>query len=97
MVTATLVSSAKRVISRLLVLIVSMGYGITRPSLGETFQQILGLGAMYFVTSSFQEITFNLAISMPQGSSQFMLLLILAVLDVVFIFWIFQARPLNPE
>ncbi|KAM4600000.1 transmembrane protein 87A isoform 3-T3 [Fundulus diaphanus] len=45
---AELVSALKRTLSRLLVIIVSLGYGIIKPRLGAVMHRVVGLGILYF-------------------------------------------------
>lgn len=47
-----LVSSAKKMLSRMLVIIVCVGFGIVRPRLGSTLHKVLAVGAIYFIVSS---------------------------------------------
>lgn len=49
---AILFGAAKRALSLALVLMVSMGYGIVRPSLGRDLHRIMGLTLVYFITSA---------------------------------------------
>jgi len=91
MVAGVISSTFKRSISRILVLIVSMGYGVTKSTLGNTMPQILMLGGAYLILSSFQDIYIELSHSKLPGFFDFMLLLLLANLDVIFIFWIFKS------
>lgn len=46
---AELVSCVKRALSRMLVLIVSLGYGIVKPRLGPLLQRVVLLGILYFI------------------------------------------------
>lgn len=46
---AELVSCLKRALSRMLVLIVSLGYGIVKPRLGPLLQRVVLLGILYFI------------------------------------------------
>ncbi|KAG1950488.1 transmembrane protein 87B [Pimephales promelas] len=45
---AELVSALKRTLARLLVIIVSLGYGIVKPRLGTVMHRVVGLGVLYF-------------------------------------------------
>jgi hypothetical protein len=91
MLFAVLCGTTKRALSRVLVLIVSMGYGTTKPTLGETMGQVLSLGALYLGLATVQEFYFNLSHSLPTGLLEFGLLFGLSLLDVAFIFWIFKS------
>ncbi|CAG09481.1 unnamed protein product, partial [Tetraodon nigroviridis] len=44
---AELVSALKRTLARLLVIIVSLGYGIVKPRLGTVMHRVVGLGILY--------------------------------------------------
>ena len=46
--TAELISCAKRTLARLLVIIVSLGFGIVKPRLGPIFSRVIGVGLLYF-------------------------------------------------
>ncbi|KAJ7340054.1 Transmembrane protein 87A [Desmophyllum pertusum] len=49
---AELVSCVKRTLARILVIIVSMGFGIVKPRLGTTLHRVLGVGALYFILAT---------------------------------------------
>lgn len=49
MIVAEVISCFKRSLARMLVIIVSLGFGIVKPRLGPTMQKVVGLGAVYFV------------------------------------------------
>lgn len=49
MIIAEIISSFKRSLARMLVIIVSLGFGIVKPRLGPTMQKVVGLGAVYFI------------------------------------------------
>ena len=51
---AELVSCAKRTLARMLVIIVSLGFGIVKPRLGPTMHKVLGVGLLYFVLASIE-------------------------------------------
>ena len=83
----------KRSVSRVLVLIVSMGYGVVRQSLGEDMKRVLGLGASYCVLSLIFTISSSLPSSAknvgdPQYESLFsIVIMLLATIDTVFHMW----------
>lgn len=49
---AEVTSCAKRTLARMLVVIVSLGFGIVKPRLGPTLHRVLGVGLVYFLTAS---------------------------------------------
>ncbi|KAH9502796.1 Transmembrane protein 87A, partial [Bulinus truncatus] len=51
---AELVSCLKRTLARMLVIIVSLGYGIVKPRLGQTFHKILIVGVLFFILASIE-------------------------------------------
>lgn len=57
---AEFISCLKRSLARMLVIIVSLGFGIVKPRLGPTMQKVVGLGALYaslaFIDSIFRII-----------------------------------------
>ena len=48
MYVAEIISCFKRSLARMLVIIVSLGFGIIKPRLGPTMQKVVGLGGLYF-------------------------------------------------
>ncbi|XP_026165950.1 transmembrane protein 87A isoform X2 [Mastacembelus armatus] len=53
---AELVSALKRTLARLLVIIVSLGYGIIKPRLGTVMHRVVGLGILYFTFASIEGV-----------------------------------------
>ncbi|KAI5108595.1 transmembrane protein 87B, partial [Silurus meridionalis] len=56
LVFAELVSALKRTLARLLVIIVSLGYGIVKPRLGIVMHRVVGLGVLYFAFAAIEGI-----------------------------------------
>ena len=87
----------KRALSRVVVLMVSMGYGVVRPSLGDDMKKIMYMGCSYFVLS----LVYTLTISMPSnarfvGDPEFenmlaLVVLLLAAVDTTFYMWIIKS------
>jgi hypothetical protein len=74
----------------MLVVVVSIGFGIVRPRLGSTFPKILIVGTVYFIVSAI-EGSIRVTTHKADGSkSQFIPLLILAVIDAAICWWIFS-------
>ncbi|XP_014244631.1 transmembrane protein 87A [Cimex lectularius] len=86
---AELVSCGKRAIARMLVIIVSLGYGIVKPRLGPMLHRVFGVGILYFllaVTVSYMRVI------KPKNdpANQFVIATVpLAVLDSAICWWIF--------
>lgn len=82
----------KKTVSRLLLLVVSMGYGVVRPTLGGITSKVVLLGAIYFVASEALELVENVGnINDVSGRARTFLVLPVAVLDTFFIIWIFTS------
>nr|GEV11152.1 transmembrane protein 87B-like [Tanacetum cinerariifolium] len=89
---AVTISAVKKTLSRLLLLVVSMGYGVVRPTLGGVTSKVLILGAVYFVASEALELVENLGnINDFSGKTKLYLVLPVAFLDSWFILWIFSS------
>ncbi|KZV58790.1 transmembrane protein 87A-like [Dorcoceras hygrometricum] len=84
--------TVKRTISRLIILIVSMGYGVVRPTLGGLTSKVLSLGGTFFVASEVLELIENVgAVSDNSGKAILFFILPVAILDAFFILWIFTS------
>nr|XP_020459733.1 transmembrane protein 87B isoform X2 [Monopterus albus] len=84
---AELVSALKRTLARLLVIIVSLGYGIVKPRLGTVMHRVVGLGILYF---SFASIEGVLRITGGQDNGPTLIIAIaLAVLESGCLWFIF--------
>lgn len=84
--------SVKRTVARLIILMVSMGYGVVRPTLGGLTSKVIMLGVTFFVASEVLELVENVgAISDLSGKARLFLVLPVAVLDAFFILWIFTS------
>jgi hypothetical protein len=90
MIVGVIVSTIKRTISRLLVLVVSMGYGVVKPTLGQERYKIILLGGLYFIFSGILNIM-ELVQRSPAFSTPVVLFLVfpVAVFDTIFYWWIF--------
>uniref|UniRef100_A0A3Q3VZ00 GOST seven transmembrane domain-containing protein n=1 Tax=Mola mola TaxID=94237 RepID=A0A3Q3VZ00_MOLML len=88
---AELVSALKRTLARLLVIIVSLGYGIV-PRLGTVMHRVVGLGILYFAFASIEGV---LRITGAKDSDLALLASIpLALLDSSLCWWISFCAPL---
>ncbi|XP_051135340.1 uncharacterized protein LOC127254326 [Andrographis paniculata] len=84
--------AVKRTVSRLIILIVSMGYGVVRPTLGGLTSKVLLLGGTFFVASEVLELIENVgAVSDHSGKARLFLVLPVAIMDAFFIIWIFTS------
>lgn len=89
--------ASKRALSRVLVLMVALGYGMLKPSLGPLLYQVLLLGSLYFLVSLASDLLTQIPPDEQEVNSEgyvdtvSILLTASAVLDMVFYFWILQA------
>ncbi|KAL9421848.1 hypothetical protein AB3S75_034175 [Citrus x aurantiifolia] len=85
-------SAVKKTVSRLLLLVVSMGYGVVRPTLGGVTMKIILLGVTYFIFSEALGLVEHLGnINDFTGKARLLLVLPVSLLDACFIIWIFSS------
>lgn len=86
------VGALRKTISRLLILTVSMGYGVVRPTLGGLTSKVLLLGVTYFLATEALDIVENVGtVSDISGKTRLFLVLPDAFLDAFLILWIFTS------
>ncbi|XP_058191833.1 uncharacterized protein LOC131308824 [Rhododendron vialii] len=86
------VGALRRTLSHLLILCVSMGYGVVRPTLGGLTIKVLLLGVTYFLASELLNITEYVGtINDVAGRARVFLVLPDALLDAFLILWIFTS------
>ncbi|KAL5714500.1 hypothetical protein ACHQM5_016451 [Ranunculus cassubicifolius] len=86
------VGAIRKTVSRLLILSVSMGYGVVRPTLGGLTSKVLLLGVTYFLASELLDIAENVGtINDISGKARLFLVLPDAFLDAFLILWIFTS------
>ena len=89
---AVLLGSARKAASRTLVLIVSMGYGVVRPTLGGLTRDVAATCAAYFVASAALDVEANLGrVDDMTSAARVFLVLPVAFLDAVYVLWVFTA------
>nr|XP_043626463.1 transmembrane protein 87A [Erigeron canadensis] len=86
------VGSVRKTVSRLLMLCVSMGYGVVRPTLGGLTTKVMLIGVTYFLSTELLNITEYVGtISDIAGRARLVLVLPNALLDAFLIMWIFTS------
>lgn len=95
---AMLFGVIKRAASRVLVLMVSLGYGVVRPSLGDEMEKVLYLGSAYFLLSLVYTISSLLPTRLarksatePQADMLALIVMMLAAIDTTFYIWIMMS------
>jgi hypothetical protein len=87
---------SKRALSRVLVQLVALGYGVVRPSLGEDMTRVLYLGGTYFALSliytMFTSTSSNTKfVGDPEYDFLSLIVFLLAIVDTTFYIWIFTS------
>lgn len=86
---AEILSCLKRAASRMLVIVVSVGYGIVKPRLGSLKQKVLGMGVLYF-SVAVVEAMLRLNTKNDEANNRvFISRIPLAVIDATIYYWIF--------
>ena len=88
---AGILHTLKQTVSRLLVLVVSMGFGIVKPSLGDSFYTVAGLGGLFFFFAIVQRIYELSSHTSAITFMQYVTMLPVAALDLVFFLWTFRS------
>lgn len=86
---AELVSCAKRTLARMLVIIVSLGFGIVKPRLGAMLHRVVSSGILYFVLASVESYKRIMGTNV-KSYDLLMASVPLALLDSAFCWWIFS-------
>ncbi|CAG9836500.1 unnamed protein product [Diabrotica balteata] len=91
MIFAEWISCAKRTLARILVVIVSLGFGIVKPRLGATLHRVVGVGLLYFFLAA-SEAYLRITKEKSNPSKDILVASVpLAVLDSAICWWIFSA------
>ena len=90
-VTAEVLSCLKRTVSRMLVIIVALGYGIVKPRLGPLKQRVFGMGLLYFGIATTEAIL-RINTKNDEANNKVVISRIpLAVIDATIYYWIFTS------
>ncbi|XP_058001853.1 uncharacterized protein LOC110654706 isoform X1 [Hevea brasiliensis] len=82
----------KQTVARLIILMVSMGYGVVRPTLGGLTSKVILLGGTFFMASEVLEIVENVgAINDISRKGRLFAVFPVAFLDAFFIIWTFTS------
>lgn len=89
---AEVVSAMKRALARMLVIIVSLGFGIVKPRLGPMLHRVIGVGVLYFILAVVEALVRTDSTSHDPTSGNLLFAEIpLAVLDSIICWWIFMS------
>ncbi len=89
---AVLLGSLRATLSRTLVLMVSMGYGVVRPTLGGISVKVVSLGICYLFSAAVKDVVEHVgAVDDLQPGAKLFLVLPVSAFDSVFVLWIFNS------
>merc|ERR1711998_77650 len=90
MTTAVIFSTVKKTVSRIVILVVCMGYGIVKPTLGDNAKKVLAFGAVYCVFTTVLDVVKALSHENDISGGFFILVIVpVALLDSIFYYWTF--------
>ena len=89
---AGFVACFKRTLSRMLVIIVSLGFGIVKPRLGPKLYQVLGVGCIYFIVALLIKM-FEIDVYYSSNSREGWLLMFvpLLIIDLFILYWVLRS------
>lgn len=88
---AEVMSCAKRTLARMLVIIVSLGFGIVKPRLGPILHRVVGIGGLYFVLASIESVLRVIHPKNDPSNKTLLAAVPLAVIDASICWWVFSA------
>lgn len=89
---AVFFSAARESASRTLVLVVSTGYGVVRPTLGGLSTKVVGLGTAYFVAAVALDAATHVGnVDDLTQTTRVLLVVPVALMDATYILWIFSS------
>ncbi|XP_074598604.1 transmembrane protein 87A [Brevipalpus obovatus] len=88
---AELISCLKRTLARMLVIIVSLGFGIVKPRLGPMLHRVVCVGGLFFSLSALEAVLRVYKSKIDPNNQTLMAGIPLAVMDSVICWWIFSS------
>lgn len=88
---AEILSCMKRTLARMLVIIVSLGFGIVKPRLGPMLHRVVGVGGLYFILGTIEGCLRVLKPKNDPSNQALMAGIPLAVTDSAICWWIFSS------
>lgn len=85
-----LVSACKRTAARILVVVVSVGFGIVIPRLGKTLYYLLAIALIYFPFASLDGVYTRKQSAVMRRGWMLVVLIVLEVVDTFICYWIFS-------
>lgn len=84
-------SCLKRTMAHVLIIIVSVGYGVVKPRLGSTLNQVAAVGVLYFVFCSIEGLTRVSKASVEAMKEKTVARVPLVVFEFGIAYWIFTS------
>lgn len=91
MILAEWVSCGKRTLARMLVIIVSLGFGIVKPRLGPMLHRVVGAGVLYFILAAIESYLRVMHKQNDRSREILIASIPLAILDSAICWWIFTS------
>jgi hypothetical protein len=89
---AVLLGSLRTTLSRTLVLVVSMGYGVVRPTLGGLNAKVVSLAVCYLFSTAVKDVVEHVgSVDDLKPGAKLFLILPVSVFDSIFLMWIFTS------
>ncbi|GMR60459.1 hypothetical protein PMAYCL1PPCAC_30654 [Pristionchus mayeri] len=88
---AEIVSCAKRTMSRVLIIIVSVGYGVVKPRLGETLSKVSIVGVIYFTFCAIEGLARVSKNHVEAAKQKQFAALPLVIVEMSIFYWIFTS------
>merc|ERR1712166_16706 len=90
MTAAVVFSTIKKTTTRILILVVCMGYGIVKPTLGDSAKKVMVFGLLYTVFTTCLDVVKALSHDDDISGGFFILVIVpVALLDSIFYYWTF--------
>ena len=89
---AELISSGKKSLARMLLIIVSLGYGTVKPTLGGQMNKVIAVGAIYGVFSFLDGITRAYSLTDDTGdNAEYFTMIPIVIIDTIILYWTITA------
>ena len=89
---AAFVSCVKRTVARMLVIIVSLGFGIVKPRLGPTLHRVIGVGVVYFIIALLEQmLAIDVYFNESSRQAWMFTYIPLSLIDSIICYWIFMS------
>ena len=89
---AEVIACFKRTVSRMLVIVVSLGFGIVKPRLGQKLYQVLGVGFVYFIVALLLKVLEkDVYYSSSSREGWLLMFMPLLFIDMFILYWVLRS------